>query len=195
MASPQGAGAVGYPCKGYPPSAQRSGSSKEPAPLGWRLFSRRGSFATRRTDRPGGMPVRVAACPSAKTAAITAHQRFSGRLFRFGIWRPNAERCRRPCLWLGEPCRQKRAVREFAPRRSPCLAAALPHARPARIPPKMDRFRSSPIPWPRSSRSCRKMSPRISRPKKSFARSARKPIPCCTSSSAARGPSSPKIGA
>ena len=97
------------------------------------------------------------------------------------------ERRRRPCRPPRAVCK---AVREISPRRSPCLAAALPHARPARIPKiprKTDRFRASPIPKPRSSRSCRKMSPRISRPKKSFARRGRNQIPCCISSTRPNG--------
>ena len=62
--------------------------------------------------------------------------------------------------------RRRRAAKPWAVRtggraiRASGLSAALPHARPARIPtipPKMDRFRSSPIPRPRSSRSCRRI--------------------------------------
>ncbi len=58
-------------------------------------------------------------------------------------------------------------------------------------PPKTAPFRPSPIPRPRSCRSCRRMSPRTSPPQKSFARSARKRTRSSTFSSRVCGESWP----
>ena len=130
--------------------------------------------------------------PASAGVARSRAARSGCGLRRVGIWRRAAERRRRPRRPTDAV---RKAVRKGCPPRSPCLAAALPHARPARIPHKTDPFRPSPIPRPRSSRSCRKMSPRTSPPQKSFARSARKRTPSSTFSSRACGESSPEIGA
>ena len=103
------------------------------------------------------------------------------------------ERRRRPCRPTGAV---RKAVREISPRRSPGLAAALPHARPARIPKihrKMDLFRSSPIPRHRSSRFCRRIWPLSPLPKKSSNLSAQRLIRCCMFSTRPSGPMCSKI--
>ena len=73
-------GGWGIPVRAIPRPRNAADRQKNPRPLGGGIF-RAGVRSPRGGQTAEGMPVRVSACPNAKTAAITAHQRFLDRLF------------------------------------------------------------------------------------------------------------------